>query len=124
MEFKIDENLPIEVAQPLIASGHGAKTVHEQHLVGQPDPNVADVCRDEGRVLVTLDLGFADIRAYPPGDYHGLIVLRPRTQSKPAVLSLIRRLIPVLDAERLDGCLWIMDAAGVRIREGESGGSS
>ncbi len=53
MEFKIDENLPIEVAQPLIASGHGAKTVHEQHLVGHPDPNVADI--REGRETVSKD---------------------------------------------------------------------
>ncbi len=120
MDFKIDENLPVEVAQLLVVSGHGARTIHEQHMVGRPDPQVADVCRDEGRALVTLDLDFADIRTYPPSDYHGLIILRPRTQSKPAVIALIRRLIPVLGSERLDGCLWIVDEVGVRIRSPET----
>ena len=124
MEFKIDENLPVEVAQLLIVSGHGVRTIHEQHMVGRPDPQVADVCRDESRALVTLDLDFSDIRTYPPSDYHGLIVLRPRTQSKPATLSLIQRLIPLLDSERLDGRLWIVDEVGVRIREGDASGDS
>ena len=120
MEFKVDENLPIEVAQALIAAGHGACTIHVQQMVGQPDPIIADVCRDEGRVLLTLDMDFADIRAYPPAEYGGLIVLRPRTQSKPAVLSLVQLLIPKLDREPLAGCLWLVDPVGIRIRQGEA----
>ncbi len=120
MEFKIDENLPIEVAQALIAAGHGACTIHDQQLVGQPDPTIAVVCRDEARVLLTLDMDFADIRAYPPGEYGGLIVLRPRTQSKSAVLSLVQRLLPILDREPLIRCLWLVDPVGIRIRQGEA----
>jgi hypothetical protein len=66
MRFKIDENLPVEAAQLLNAAGHEAATIHDQHMVGQPDPNVASVCLDETRALVTLDLDFSDIRTYPP----------------------------------------------------------
>lgn len=121
MRLKIDENLPVEVAQELSAAGHEAVTVHDQQLVGEADTRLAAVCRDEARSLVSLDLDFADIRVYPPGDYAGLIVLRPRTQSKPAVLSLVRRLLPLLETEPLEGNLWIVDETGVRIREGESG---
>ena len=65
MRFKIDENLPVEAADLLQAAGHEATTIHDEHLVGQPDPNVAQVCRDECRALVTLDLDFSDIRTYP-----------------------------------------------------------
>jgi len=36
MQFKIDENLPIEAADALRASGHDALTIHDQHLVGDP----------------------------------------------------------------------------------------
>ena len=105
----------------LEAAGHEAATIHDQQMVGQPDPNVASVCRSETRALVTLDLDFSDIRTYPPDDYHGLIVLRPRRQAKPLVLALLQSIvIPLLGRESVDRCLWIVDERGVRIREGGS----
>jgi len=118
MRFKIDENLPIEAAEALAAAGHDAQTIHDQAMVGNPDPQVAAVCRSEQRALVTLDLDFSDIRAYPPADYPGIIVLRPRNQAKPTVVSLIARLIPLLDSETLIGNLWIVQETALRIREG------
>jgi predicted nuclease of predicted toxin-antitoxin system len=67
MKFKTDENLPSEVVDHLRLAGFDAMTVVERRLSGAPDARVAAVCHDEGRVLVTLDLDFADIRAHPPG---------------------------------------------------------
>lgn len=118
MEFKVDENLPIEVAEVFRNPGHGALTIHDQLMVGNPDPQVAAVCQAEGRALVTLDLDFSKIRTYPPADYHGIVVLRPYSQAKPAVLNLISLMIPTLSAEPLEGNLWIVEENGVRIREG------
>ncbi len=117
MEFKIDENLPIEVAGILRESGHDALTIHDQQMVGNPDPGLALVGQSEGRALITLDLDFADIRAYPPGDHPGIIVLRPRTQSKPSVLKLVVQLLPLIGVEPLPGRLWIVQENGLRIRE-------
>ncbi|MGE3167084.1 MAG: DUF5615 family PIN-like protein [Planctomycetota bacterium] len=99
-------------------AAHDALTIRDQQMVGQPDPRVALVCQSEQRVLVTLDLDFSDIRTYPPADYFGIIVLRPRSQAKPAVLSLIGQLIPLLDSEPLVGSLWIVQDTGLRIRDG------
>lgn len=76
MQFKIDENLPIEIAGLLINAGHDAKTINEQQLQGIRDPVLIDVCKSEKRVLVTLDTDFSDIRAYPPQEFSGIIVLR------------------------------------------------
>jgi predicted nuclease of predicted toxin-antitoxin system len=76
MRFKIDENLPIEVADLLRQAGYEASTIYDQNLVGEVDENIAEICQTEQRVLVTLDLDFADIRAYPPEKYPGLIVMR------------------------------------------------
>ncbi|MEX1040685.1 MAG: DUF5615 family PIN-like protein [Pirellulaceae bacterium] len=118
MQFKIDENLPVEVAESLRQVGHDALTIHDQQMVGQPDLQVAVVCHAEQRVLITLDLDFSDIRAYPPSDYFGIIVLRPRSQAKPAVLALIDQIIPLFDLEPIVGNLWIVQDNGLRIREG------
>ena len=117
MRFKIDENLPVEAAYSLIAAGHDAATIHDEGLVGYPDPDVAAVCQSERRALITLDLDFSDIRAYPPGEYAGIVVLRPRNQAKPTVVSLIDQLMSLLPSERLPGKLWIVQENGLRIRE-------
>ena len=66
MRFKLDENLPIDVAQLLIQHGHDAKTVYDEALDGAKDEQIGEVCLNEERAFVTLDIDFADIRAYPP----------------------------------------------------------
>ncbi len=120
MQFKIDENLPVEAAELLRHAGHDALTIHDQRMVGDPDPQVAAACQLEQRAIVTLDLDFSDIRTYPPGDYYGIVVLRPRIQAKPGVLALVVQLIAFLDSELLAGNLWILQENGLRIREGEA----
>jgi predicted nuclease of predicted toxin-antitoxin system len=115
-KFKVDENLPTEAAELFAGAGHGAVTVGDQRMSGQPDTNVAAVCRREGRAVVTLDLDFADIRAYPPSDYAGIIVLRLARLHKPHVLSVLQRLLPLLDNEPLFGKLWIVEETSVRVR--------
>ena len=114
--FKIDENLPMGAAALLVSAGHDAVTVGNQHMVGQSDANVAMVCQREGRAIVTLDLDFADIRTYPPGDYAGIIVLRLARLDKPRVLSVLQRLLPVLEQEPLVGKLWVVEETSVRVR--------
>ena len=58
MRFKVDENLPIDVAEILRANNHDAMTIFDQEMVGQPDLKVASVCRAEERALVTLTSTF------------------------------------------------------------------
>ncbi len=48
----------------------------DQRLVGTSDRHLSEVCKSEGRIFVTLDLDFADIRTYPPDEHPGIIVLR------------------------------------------------
>ncbi len=54
MQFKVDENLPIEVADALHQASHDALTIHDQQMVGEPDPRVAAVCQAEERALLRL----------------------------------------------------------------------
>lgn len=118
MLFKIDENLPVEISELLIRSGHDAKTVIDQRLQGSEDPALLDVCRHEHRVLITLDLDFSDIRTYPPQENEGIIVLRVANQSKPHIMNTIRNITSLLDREPLKYHLWIVEENKVRIRSG------
>jgi predicted nuclease of predicted toxin-antitoxin system len=116
MRFKADENLPVEVAELLRQHQHDALSVQDQQMAGQGDPQIARVCQTEGRALVTCDLDFADIRAYPPDNYHGIIVLRPAVQSVSSLLRLVNRVLPLIDVEPLDGHIWVVDDHRIRIR--------
>ncbi len=116
MLFKIDENLHPDVASLLREHGHDVKSVWDQGLQGTPDANLAGVCRAEGRALITLDLDFADIRTYPPEDYHGLIVLRLADQARTRLFDVFDRVVPLLDTEPLAKQLWIVDELTIRIR--------
>jgi len=116
MKFKVDENLPIDVAQLIKEAGHDVYSVHQQGLVGAKDQILAKVCQSEHRAMVTLDTHFADIRTYPPDKYHGLIVLRLMRQDKPHVLEVMRRVLQLFPSEALEGKLWIVDEKRVRVR--------
>jgi predicted nuclease of predicted toxin-antitoxin system len=93
----VDENMPAEVATMSVEAGHDALTVPDQQLGGRPDTEIADICQREGRAIFTLDLDFADIRAYPPSDYPGIVVLRLPRLDKNRVLATVHRLLPTLD---------------------------
>jgi predicted nuclease of predicted toxin-antitoxin system len=123
MRFKVDENLPLEIADLLRTRGHDASTVGEEGLGGVADPAVAAVCRVEQRAIVTLDLDFSDIRQYPPENYAGIIVLRPHVQMIPVVMRMMTRAVVLFDQEPLEGRLWIVDDHRVRIRGPGDGGA-
>ena len=122
MRFKTDENLHPEAADRLRSKGHDALTVWDQGLTGKPDGQVAEVCQREGRVLVTLDTGFADIRSYPPESFPGIVVLRLGQQSRKNVLEVLSRVLGLLDRELLAGRLWVVDEHNVRVRGSGSAG--
>jgi predicted nuclease of predicted toxin-antitoxin system len=119
VRFKVDENLPVEVADLLRDAGHDADTVSDEGLCGAADPDLGTLVRREGRALITLDVGFADIRSYPPKDYEGLVVLRLGRQDKGHVLRICARLLRPLASQHLNGHLWIVEDNQIRVRRGE-----
>lgn len=117
MRFKIDENLSPSLAALFVVAGHDAHSVTEQGLGGQPDDRVIDVCRSESRALVTLDLDFANIKAYPPVEFSGIIVLRLVSQAHAATESAVQRLLAFLLKEQPMGALWIVEDDRIRIHD-------
>ncbi len=118
MKFKIDENLPVEAAETLRQSGFVADTVEDENLSGSDDETVLARSRSGERILLTLDLDFANIRAYPPGEHSGIIILRLKRQDKATVLSYTRRLATALANRSPVGELWIIDGNRIRFRQG------
>jgi predicted nuclease of predicted toxin-antitoxin system len=120
VKFKLDENLPEIARDSLSALGHDAHTVAEEGMSGAQDDTVLQTCIAEDRILVTLDLDFSDIRAYPPGSYPGIWVLRPSTQTFKAIQALVQAGVRLTTVERVRGQLWVIDEKRVRIRDGDA----
>lgn len=116
MRFKMDENLPVEVARLVQAAGHEVETVPAEGLAGQPDEVVFAACQQEDRVLVTLDRGFGDIRRYMPGSHAGIIVLCPVRQDRELVCRLMEQVLALLEGRSVGGALWIVEVHRVRVR--------
>ena len=76
MKVKLDENMPSDLAGLLRQHGHDVATVPEEGLSGSEDGRVAEVATAEERVIVTFDLDFGDIRAFPVGSHAGIVVFR------------------------------------------------
>ena len=96
MKFKIDENLPTEIAEILRSAGYDALTVQDEALKGEVDSRVMRTCQQENRILVTIDIDFADIRSYPPRLLPGIMVLRLSRQSKRQAILTFQRTLPYL----------------------------
>ncbi len=117
IRLEINENVHPEVAALLRNHGHDVLTVWDQSMRGASDMELVRTCRVESRALVTLDLDFADVRAYSPKEHAGIVVLRPKSQSRDDVLDAVGRLVPLLRTPGLAGQLWIVDGHQVRMRE-------
>ena len=117
MKFKIDENLPADFASRLISAGHDAETVYAEMLSGAEDELLFDRCQAEERILITLDLDFANVQSYPPSLHVGVVVFRPRSQEKRTLIQLLNRFVQLLNTRSPRRQLWIVGSDRVRFRE-------
>jgi predicted nuclease of predicted toxin-antitoxin system len=117
LKFKVDENLPGDYVTILRESGFEADTVSEENLSGAEDAALFQHCCADRRVLITLDLDFANVRAYPPSSHSGIVVLRPKSQDKPTLLRSLRRILPTLAIRSPEKQLWIVEHDRIRYRE-------
>jgi predicted nuclease of predicted toxin-antitoxin system len=116
VRLKLDENITVVAKNPLVALGHDVDTVADEHLTGRPDPDVLVAAVNDGRALVTCDLGFGDPRAYPPGSHRGVILLRLRDQQPGNVVSVLQGLAKNHDLNELAGCVVVVTEGLIRIR--------
>jgi predicted nuclease of predicted toxin-antitoxin system len=118
MRFLVDANLPRSCLALLQAFGHSAEHVRDLGLGGAPDAQVAARARETSAVLLTRDLDFSDIRAYPPAASPGLIVLRlPDDAVARQILNLLERFLKKADlVESVPAHLVILESDRVRFR--------
>ena len=109
MKLKLDENISRHLKPLLTGLGHDVLTVADENLLSQPDTEIARAAKSEQRMLLTLDVEFADLRKYPPGSHPGIILFRPLSLSPLSVNAFITGFARRTDLEKLDACVAVVD---------------
>ena len=118
MRFLIDANMPRSTVALLQEHGHWAAHVANIGLGDSDDHTIAERAKRDGAVLVTRDIDFANILAYPPADYPGLVVMRiPEDWIAKQILELWKDFIAQVNLlEMLPGHLVILEKERIRFR--------
>jgi len=116
MKFKLDENLPLQIAAEIRARMHDVETVGEEDLTGRLDVDIWQAAQREGRILITQDLDFSDTRKFQPGTHHGIVLIRLRSPSR---RNLIIRMTELFEAESVSGwagCFVVVTERKIRVK--------
>jgi predicted nuclease of predicted toxin-antitoxin system len=116
MKLLMDENMPREAADLLRNLGHDVKSIRDLNLQGTKNGDIYRLIQAEERMLVTLDLDFANILNYPTQTHPGIIVLRVRVQNPPSIVATLQRFLQQVTPDRLKGNLTIVDEFRYRMR--------
>lgn len=116
MKLKLDENLSRHLKPILIGFGHDVLTAADENLLSHPDTEIAQAAKNEQRMLMTLDVEFADLRKYPPGSHPGVILFRPLSLSPLPVNDFITDFVRPADLDKLAACVAVADPVHVRVR--------
>jgi predicted nuclease of predicted toxin-antitoxin system len=117
MKVKLDENLGTRLQAEFSAAGHEVGTVAAEQLSGASDDRLFEICRTEGRLLVTLDVGFGNLLRFPCEGTAGIAVLRvPESTGHSLMRSLATTLIATLSTRPIEGKLWIVEPGRIRER--------
>ena len=106
----------MELVEDLRVLGHDADTVIDEGLRGAADPAVVDAAFAADRILVTLDKGIANLQRYSTHQHAGVVLFRPDTSGRGAVIAFVReRLHKVLEMD-LAGRLTVVGPSRIRFR--------
>ena len=91
-----DENIPRKVSRTLRKHGHEITDASP----GTNDQDIARQAKTEKRIILTFDSDFANILAYPPENYVGIIRINIHPQIVSVVLKALDLLFAALSQEQ------------------------
>ncbi len=116
MRIKLDENLPASL-QPILRNlRHDVDSVVTEGLAGQEDVTIWAAAQEAQRFLITQDLDFSDVRAFPPGSHCGVLVVRLTEPGRQALTVSIETVFRNEDVESWKGCFAVLTEHKLRLR--------
>ena len=118
MKFKLDENFGVRTQRLFESADHAVITVLDEGLQRCRDKQLFNICCNEKRCLVTLDLDFSDITRFPPEESNGIIVIRPPHNFSLAILEmLVRQITEAITQIPVTNQLWVVEISRIRIHQ-------
>jgi predicted nuclease of predicted toxin-antitoxin system len=118
--FFADHCVSNAIMQTLRETGHEVVRLREQLPVESPDAMVIAKAQQLDAILLSLNGDFADIVAYPPADYQGIIALQVRNHPE-IIPQLMQRLQAYVsahaDREYYRGKLLVVEVHRIRVRQ-------
>src|SRR5207237_4685785 len=111
-----DENLSRHLKTALNEAGHQASTAEDENLLGKADSDVAAAANSEQRIIFTLDVAFADLRRFPPGNHPGIVLFRPGSLGPISVNRFVLDFVHDQNLESLVGSIVIAEPNRIRVR--------
>jgi predicted nuclease of predicted toxin-antitoxin system len=105
------------LSRALASRGHDADTIFAEGLRGCDDLNVWSAIQAAARLLVTRDLRFSDVRSFPPGTHHGVLLVRLRDPGRESLYECVLQVSSTSDVETWKGCLVVLTERKLRIRK-------
>jgi predicted nuclease of predicted toxin-antitoxin system len=120
LRFFSDQCVPTEISDFLTHYGHQVTILRDVLPIRSLDPEVIGQAQQSPAILLSLNGDFADIVAYPPANYSGIIAIQ--LHNHPEVIpSLMERLVAFLSANASQTYyhvkLFIVEPHRIRIRE-------
>jgi predicted nuclease of predicted toxin-antitoxin system len=120
LRFFADHCVSNQVINALRAAGHEVVRLKDCMPAESPDVAVIAKAQDLGTILVSLNGDFADIVAYPPRRFGGIVALQIRDHPE-ITHAVLDRLLLYLAAhprqENYRGKLLLVEAHRLRVRE-------
>jgi predicted nuclease of predicted toxin-antitoxin system len=115
MKIKLDENLPLRLADALRELGHEVHTLFDERLAGQADADIWEATQKEARFLITQDLDFPDLRKFTPGSHQGILIVRLRSPNRRELAERIAELFQKENAGNWTGCFVVATERKIRV---------
>ena len=119
LNFLSDQCVPAEISSFLQNCGHGVILLRNVLPIRALDPEVIAKAQELNTILLSLNGDFADIVAYPPANYAGIVALQ--LHNHPEVIpKLMEKFAAFLaanpESEYYRGKLFIVEPHRIRIR--------
>jgi predicted nuclease of predicted toxin-antitoxin system len=120
LRFFADHCIPTFIIQTLRDAGHEVFQLKQYIPPESEDSVVISMSQALDAILLSLNRDFADIVAYPPANYKGIVALQIKNHPE-IIPQLITRLKDYLsahaDMKHYKGKLFVVEVNRIRIRE-------
>lgn len=117
VKFVVDEDISRLTSKVLEQSDYTVLDIRDYNLRGSNDDIIFKFAQDNSAVLLTGDLGFANILKFPLNSHYGIVVLHfPNEMSTSRINQILITSLSSLSEEDYPGNLIIIEPDRIRIK--------